>query len=168
MAPTLSRNKKNPFAPDQAVKATKTFGWEGGVVHAGDLYRGGDQTVEKNRSAFVDADTLPSEMPNMWDELPAPPDHRDSTIQIGTNSLAHVSPERLVRARASFYFDAGWAPGSAGEKSGKPSGFGSAIAIGQLVEVSHPAVRANPGAFVFPEREVRPEDVERLTREEEA
>jgi hypothetical protein len=162
MAPTLSKSKKNPFGPTQAVKATRTFAWSGGVVHAGDLYRGGDPTVEKNWSAFVDAETLPSEMPNMWDELPPPPDHRDATIQIGTSPLAHVSPERLVRARASFYFDAGWAPGSAGEKSGKPSGFGSAIALGQLVEISNPVVRANPGAFVFPEREVTLADVERL------
>jgi hypothetical protein len=82
MAPTLSRNKKNPFAHDQAVKATKTFAWSGGVVHAGDLYRGGDPTVEANWSAFVDAETLPSEMPNMWDSVPVP-DHRDATIQIG-------------------------------------------------------------------------------------
>jgi hypothetical protein len=102
-------------------------------------------------------------MPNFWNELPAPPKHGDSTIQIGTSSLAHVSPERLVRARASFWFDGGFAPGSPGAKTGKPSGFGWGISIGQLCEISNPVVRAHPEHFEFPRRDVTLADVERLT-----
>jgi hypothetical protein len=167
MTPAVPKSKKrNPFDPSQPVKATRTFAWSGGVVHAGDLHRGGDLIVERNWTAFVDAGTLDSELPNMWNELPPPPDHLDSAIQIGTSPLAHVAPERLVRARSSFYFDAGHAPGSPGAESGKPSGFGTAIAIGQLVEISAPVVRAHPEHFEFPTRQCTLADIERLTREE--
>jgi hypothetical protein len=69
------RKDKNPFAPDQIVMATKTLAYEGGVIHAGEKYRGSDPAVEANWTAFVDADTLPHELPNMWASMPSPPDH---------------------------------------------------------------------------------------------
>jgi hypothetical protein len=167
MAPTLSKSKtKCPYGPDDVVRAVRTFATARGVVRKGERYRGDDPIVLEAWSAFVPGETLDSELENLWHSLPEPPDHRDSQIQIGTSPLANVPPERLVRSRASFYTDAGHAPGSPGEQSGRPSGYGTAIAVGQLVSIDHPVVRSNPSAFVFPEREVTLADVERLTREE--
>jgi hypothetical protein len=76
-----------------------------------------------------------------------------------------VPPERLVRATASFWVDAGWAPGSPGEKSGKPTGRGWGIQTGQLVEVTNPVVAQHPECFEFVRRTVTLADVERITRE---
>jgi hypothetical protein len=168
VVPLTKSKNKNPFTADQVVKATRTFATERDSVHVGDEFRGNDPVVERNWTAFVDAGTLPREMPNFWDEVPVPPSPSpaDVGIAIGTSPLAHVEPHRLVRATSSFWFDQGFAPGSVGEKSGRPSGFGWGIQIGQLLEITHPVVRQHPEAFVFPERPVTLEEVKRLSNEE--
>jgi hypothetical protein len=163
--PTLKKKTTNPYGPDDRVRAWQSFGHATGTVRVGDVLRGDDPIVREHWPWFQPVDTPTGEVKNVWSEMPAPPDHRDPGIQIGTNSLAHALPERLVRATASFWFDGGWAPGSPGERSGKPSGRGWGINIGQLVSIDHPVVRAHPEAFVFPERPVTLADVERITRE---
>jgi hypothetical protein len=162
---TKSKNKC-PFAPDQIVKATKTFATERDIVHVGDEYRGGDPVVQRNWSAFIDAKTLPREMPGFWESVPVPDAAKPEGIEIRTSPLAGVPQHRLVRATSSFWFDGGYAPGSPGAKSGKPSGRGWGIDIGQLMEISNPVVRAHPEAFEWPARPVTLADVDRLTREE--
>jgi hypothetical protein len=163
MPPTLK--KKPKFRPDQIVVATRTFATADAVVHVGEKYRGGDPLVVANHTAFIDGNTLPSERPNFWNEMPPPPEHEDS-IRVGKSAVADVPPDRLVRSRASFWFDAGFAPGSQGEKSGKISGFGTSISIGQLVDISSPVVRQHPQHFEWPRRDVTLADVERLTSED--
>jgi hypothetical protein len=167
MAPTLKKKPTNPYGPDDRVRAWQSFAHATGTVRAGDVLRGDDELVRQHWPWFEPVDTPTAEKRNIWAEMPAPPDHRDSKFQVGTNPLANVPPERLVRAKAFFWFDGGWAPGSPGEKSGKPSGFGWAINVGDLVEISNPVVRAHPEVFEFPRRDVTLADIERLTRDEE-
>ena len=164
MPKTLKRNKC-PFTAEQRVRAWQSFATEAGTIRAGDVLRGDDPVVLEHWRWFESVDTPTAEAKNFWSELPAPPDHREPGIEIGTSSLAHVPAERLVRAVSAFWFDQGWSPGSPGEKSGRPSGFGWGIQIGQLFEISNPVVKANPSAFVWPERPVTLADVERITSE---
>jgi hypothetical protein len=103
--PKLLGKDKCPFEPNQVVKATRTFAWSGGVVHVGEEYRGGDPTVLANWSAFVDGGTLPSEMPNFWDEMPPPPEHR-APITIQTLTIA---VHRQVRSVVDAFFPGHWA-----------------------------------------------------------
>jgi hypothetical protein len=161
MAKITTKKKSDP---DRILVCTMDFGTTDRVVKRGERVRARDPIVGDGRW-FVDAETPESEWPNMWHELPAPPDHRatESAIRIGTSPLANVPPHLLVRATSSFWFDGGWAPGSPGEKSGKRSGFGWAINVGQLVEISNPAVRAHPEHFEWPRRDVTLADVERLS-----
>jgi hypothetical protein len=161
-----TRRKKCPYSADEIVVAWQSFGTADAVIKAGDKFRGDDPLVLEHWPWFQPEGTPTAEGKNIWSEMPPPPEHEDPKITIVTSSLANVPPERLVRARTNFWFDTGWSPGSVGEKSGRISGRGWGINIGQLVEISNPVVRANPGAFVFPEREVTLADVERLTSEE--
>jgi hypothetical protein len=75
-----------------------------------------------------------------------------------------IPPYRQVRSTVSAFWDGGHAPGSPGAKAGRPSGFGHALRIGQVLDVFSPVVRANPSWFVWVEREVSPADIERLER----
>jgi hypothetical protein len=161
MARVLSKSK-NPFRPDQVVKATKTFATDKHIVHVGEEYRGNDPIVVENWSAFVDAGTLDREMPNFWDTVPVPPDHR-SPVQVQEQT---IPVHRQVRSRVDMYWDGGYAPDSPGAKTGRPSGFGTALRMGQVLDVGDEIVRRNPSWFIWPEREVSAADVERLSRSE--
>ena len=58
----------------------------------------------------------------------------------------------------------GFAPGSPGAKSGRPSGYGSAVRIGQVFDVLTPIVRQHPEWFRWVERDVTLADLDRLER----
>jgi hypothetical protein len=73
-----------------------------------------------------------------------------------------LDPEEFCLARASFYWDGGHAPGSPGAKSGRPSGFGRAIRIGQWVPRSDPIVRLHPEHFETIPRQLTLEDLPEL------
>jgi hypothetical protein len=158
----MPKTKKVPFAPDQVVVATRTFATEETVVHVGEKYRGGDPVVVANHTAFVDGETLPGEMPNFWEELPAPPEHDASAgFNIRVQPSTEIPLHRQVRSKVEYFFPMQWAPGSAGERRGIPPPFGSALHKGQIKDVCDPVVRAHPDWFEFPARDVRLEDIER-------
>jgi hypothetical protein len=155
---------KHPFAEDQVVIATKTFATESDVVHAGEKYRGGDRVVRENHSAFVDGDTLPSELPNFWNELPPPPAPEQSKtgFRVTVTPSTTIPVHRQVKSRVDHFFPSQWAPSSAGEKSGVPPPFGTALSKGQVKDILDPIVVANPSWFEFPARDILSEDIERL------
>jgi hypothetical protein len=158
MAKVATKKKSDP---DRILVCTMDFGTVDRVVKRGERVRASDPIVGDGRW-FVDASTPPSEWPNMWNEMPDPPDHRDQQVRVQEQTIpAH----RQVRSRVDMYWDGGHAPGSPGAKSGRPSGFGTALRMGQLLDVGSEIVRRNPSWFVWPERDVTVEDVERLTDE---
>jgi hypothetical protein len=160
MTPTLSKNR-NPFAPDQVVKATRTFAWEGGVVHAGERFRGSDPAVVAGWSSFVDGEVLDSELENPFDVLPPPPEHAPPA-QVQTTS---IPVHRQVRCIVDAAVPLRWAPDSPGSKSGAPPPFlRSTLRAGQVLDVLSDVVRKNPSWFRWPARDVTPEDIERLER----
>jgi hypothetical protein len=120
--PTLKKKSTNPYGPSDRVRAWQSFAHAAGTVRVGDVHRGDDEIVRQHWPWFQPVDTPTGEVKNVWTEMPAPPTYTDDKIVIGANPLASVEPHRLVRARASFWFDQGYAPGSPGEKTGKPSG----------------------------------------------
>jgi hypothetical protein len=61
-------------SPPETVVATTTFGTQHGVVHGGDKFAGDDPLVLANPSWFADADTPTSELPNIWRDMPPPPE----------------------------------------------------------------------------------------------
>lgn len=156
-----TKQSQNPFKPDQVVTATKTFAYAGGVIHRGDRYRGSDQAVEENWSIFLAGELLPHELPPR--EEPPVFDHQPH-VQV----LPSIPPHRQVKSTVNAYFDGGFAPGSPGARSGRPSGFGSAITIGRIDDALDPRVRNHPEWFSWVERIVRPEDLDRLERAEQA
>lgn len=166
--PTLSKKNRNPYGPDDRVRAWQSFGTATGTVGVGDVHRGDDAIVAEHWPWFQPVDTPTAEVKNVWSEMPPPPDHRDHPgVDVETNPLADVPPERLVRATSAFWQNEGFAPGSFGEKAGlPPTGRGWGIAVGQVVEISHPLVRQHPEAFEFIRRAVTLADVERLTAED--
>jgi len=168
MAPTLKRKNQNPYGPDERVRAWQSFGHATGTVRADDVLRGDDPIVVEHHPWFEHVDTPTAEAKNVWSEMPPPPDHRDHPgVDVQTSSLANVPPERLVRATSTFWQNEGFAPGSLGEKAGlPPTGRGWGIAVGQVVEISHPLVRRHPESFEFMRRTVTLADVERLAAED--
>jgi hypothetical protein len=166
--PQLTKRATNPYKADDRVKAWQSFATATAIVRVGDVHRGDDEVVRKHWPYFQPVDTPTAEQKNIWSEMPAPPDHHDHPgVNVGTNSLANVPPERLVRATSSFWTNEGYAPGSHGEKAGlPPTGRGWGISVGQVVEISHPLVAAHPECFEFIRRTVTAADVERLTRGE--
>jgi hypothetical protein len=159
--PQLKKKTTNPFAPDQVVKATQTFAYADGVVHAGEQFRGADPIVEANWSAFVDGGTLPNEMPNMWDSLPEPPQH---TPEVAVQTIS-IPAHRQVRSLVDVAAPMRWSPGSPGDESGVPPPFArTQLRVGQLVDALHPLVREHVDWFEWPSRHVLLEDLERLER----
>jgi hypothetical protein len=65
----------------------------------------------------------------------------------------------MVRAVGNMFIDAGFAPGSAGAKSGRvASGFGRAVRAGELVPMNDPIVKAAPQNFETLPRPLTPAD----------
>jgi hypothetical protein len=161
--PTLSKKNSNPFAPDQVVRAKRTFAHQNGVVHIGEEYRGDDPVVKANWTAFVDGATLDQELENVFDELPEPPTHAPAITVQSIQIPAHRQVRSLVDVAAAMK----WAPDSPGAKSGAPPPFArTQLRQGQLVDALHPIVRQHPEWFSWPARQVLLEDIERLERHE--
>ena len=160
--PALSKSKtKSPFSPDEVVWSTMTFAWEGGVVRAGERFRGGDPVVEKNWSAFVGGEALDQELPNVFDELPPPPDHAPPAAVQTISIPAHRQVHSLVAVSAPMR----WSPDSPGAKSGVPPPFATTtLRQGQIVDALHPIVREHPSWFRWPARDVSLGDIERMER----
>lgn len=161
--PTLSKKtNQNPFGVDQIVKATKTFAWSGGVVHQGETYRGSDPAVVAGWSSFVDASaTLDQELPNVFLELPEPPQFEPAVVIQNSG----IPPYRQVLCMVDTQVPVQWAPKSPGAESGAPPPFvRSLLRRGQILDVLSEVVRKNPSWFRWPERDVTLEDVERLEK----
>ena len=158
--PTLSKNK-NPFKPDQVVKATRTFAWAGGVIHAGETYRGSDPAVVAGWNAFVDGETLDQELENPFDVLPAPPQH---VPEVAVQTI-QIPPYRQVRCIVDVTVPVRWAADSPGAKSGVPAPFiRSNLRVGQICDVLTDIVKEHPSWFVWPQRDVTAEDIGRMER----
>jgi hypothetical protein len=149
----------------ETVVATMTFATQHRTVHEGDVFAAGDPLVTSNPSWFAAADTPTSELPNMWQDMPAPPEQVASPgFNVQVQSI-QIPPHRQVRSKVSTWTPAQWAPGSPGAERGAPPPFGSAVRVGQVFDVGHPLVRAHPERFEFPLRDVTIEDVERMSKE---
>jgi hypothetical protein len=147
--------KKPPFPPDSTVIAITSFAYAGGTIHRGEKFHGDDPLVLSNPSWFADVNTPTAEVPNEFRLMPSPPEHRLSAA--GFNIQPGPQPGTMVRSTCHQYVDAGFAPGT---KKGI-SGFGTAVQKGQLVPITHPFVQKHPELFVWPERGVTTEDVEK-------
>jgi hypothetical protein len=161
--PTLSK-RKSPFKADQTVVALRTFAWAGGTVRQGEKYRGGDPTVIANFTAFVDGETLPSELENPFSVLGEPPQHAPpvavQTIQIP----AHRQVHSLVEVSAPMRWSPD-SPGARSARSGVPPPFASTtLRQGQIVDALHSIVKEHPSWFRWPARDVSIADIERLER----
>ena len=161
MAKTLPK-KKTP----ETVVAVTTFAMQNRLVRRGDKFAGDDPLVLTNPSWFADINTPTDELPNMCNEMPPPPQHEPSPGFDVTVQSILIPPHRRVRSRVDMWTPGRWAPGSPGEKRGGPPPVGSALRVGQILDIGDPRVRANPGHFEFVARDVTLEDVERLTSEE--
>jgi hypothetical protein len=145
--------------------ATTTFGTQHGVVHEGDVFAGDDPLVTANPSWFCPADTPTHERPNIWTDMPPPPEQVPSPgFNVPVQSI-QIPPHRQVQSKVFTWTPAQWAPGSAGAKRGAPPPFGSAVKVGQVFDIGHPLVREHPERFEFPLRNVTIEDVERMSEE---
>jgi hypothetical protein len=162
MALTRSKNH-NPFAADQIVRATRTFAWAGGVVKRGEKYRGSDPAVVAGWTAFVGGDTLDHELENPFDVLPPPPEHAPPVSVQGTSIPIH----RQVVSTVDLMLPVKWAPGSPGAETNRPPPMvRSMLRSGQICDVLSDTVRENPSWFRWPAREVSPEDITRIERQE--
>jgi hypothetical protein len=160
MAPTRS---ESPFKPDQVVVAVRTFAWSDGVIQQGEKFRGGDRAVEKNWTAFADGSTLPSELENPFHGLADPPQHAAPVHVGGTSIPVH----RQVVSTVDVMFPVRWSPGSPGEQTNRPPPMlRSTLRSGQVLDVLSDTVREHPSWFRWAAREVSPEDVERISRQE--
>jgi hypothetical protein len=163
MAPTLKR-AKYPFGEDQIVVATRTFAWSGDTVCQGQKFRGGDRIVRENWTAFRDdASTLPSELENPFAEMPPPPEHAPP-VQVQSSA---IPPHRQVVSTVDVMLPASWSPGSPGTETHRPPPFvKSSLRSGQICDVLSDVVREHPSWFRWAARDVTPEDVERISRQE--
>jgi hypothetical protein len=158
----MSVTKKT--APKTMI-ATTTFSTQHHTVHEGDVFAADDPLVLSNPSWFCDADTPTHQRPNIWKNMPAPPDQVASPgFNVQVQSI-QIPPHRQVRSKVHVWYPAKWAPGSAGEKRGVPPPFGTAVRVGQIFDVGDPLVREHPERFEFPLRDVTIEDVERMNAE---
>jgi hypothetical protein len=160
--------KKPEFEPDDRVRAIQSFATETRTIRSGDVLRGDDPLVVGTPEWFELENTPSEEARNIWNEMPPPPLHdpgvADRKIMVAPPNPIPV--HRQVKSLVETWTDMGYAPGSPGEKSGRPSGFGSAVRAGQVFDVLDPLVARHPDWFQFPARGVTLEDVERLAAEE--
>lgn len=129
------------------------------TIIRGEKRAGDDRVVEANHGAFLAGDLQPHQLPNPWDDVAEPP-HEHPGVIIPPS----IPPHRQVEAQVNVWYDAGHAPGSPGAKNGRPSGFGTAIRIGQVFDALSPVVRQHPDWFRWVARDVRLDDLERLER----
>jgi len=161
MPKTLPKRK----TPPKTMVAITTFGTQHGVVHEGDKFAGDDPLVLANPSWFCDADMPTHQRPNIWTDMPAPPEQVASPgFNVQVQDIG-IPPHRQVKSKVFAWTPAQWAPGSPGAKRGVPSPFGSAIRVGQILDVLDPRVRAHPERFEFPVRDVTIDDIERMSEE---
>jgi hypothetical protein len=93
--------------------------------------------------------------------MPPPPQHTPPVQVQSTSIPVHRQVQCVVDASVPVR----WAPGSAGAESGTPPPFvRSQLRIGQILDVLSEHVRRNPGWFRWIERDVSPEDIERMER----
>lgn len=160
MTSGLKRTRDKPD-PEHWYIAIEPIAGETRTVKQGDRLSGSDPLVAGNRRSFVDEAVPPEQRPNLWhlvdDPVPEPP-------HVLIHSSA-IPQHRQVRSTVDVWWDGGHAPGSPGAKSGRPSGFGTALRRGQILDALNPVVRQNPSWFVFPQRDVHIDDIERLERE---
>jgi hypothetical protein len=166
----VTAKKTKELDPDQILVATQDFATETRVVHRGERVRANDPIVGDGRW-FAPEETPESERPNFWNDLvPAPPPQTPSAgFDVSVKSI-EIPVHRQVVARESLWFQGSWAPGSIGEQrqkrgDGPPPPTGSSLRKGAVRDVSDPVVRRNLEWFIWPERPVSLEDVERLGRE---
>ena len=162
MTPKLLAKKKPKPDPHKNYIAMQPLAGETRTVRMGDLLPGSDPFVVGNPESFFDEATPVEERPSLYDLLDDPVEHPPHV-----HVVASIPPHRQVRSTVNVWFDGGFAPGSDGAKSGRPSGFGTAITIGRIYDALGPAVRQHPERFRWVERDVLPEDLERLERIEE-
>jgi hypothetical protein len=159
MTSKLAKKKPDKPDPEHYYIALEPIAGEWRTVKQGERLRGDDPFVSGNPASFFDEQVPPEQRPNLW-HLVQDPVSEPSHVIIPPS----VPPWRQVESTVDVYWDGGHAPGSPGAKSGRPSGFGTAIRLGQVFDVLSPIVRQNPNWFCFPRRDVRLEDVERLER----
>jgi hypothetical protein len=159
--PTLSKKNRNPYGPDDRVRAWQSFGHATGTVCAGDVLRGDDPIVVEHHPWFEPVDTPTAERKNVWLEMPEPPQHAP---EVAVETI-QIPPHRQVRCLVDVAAPLAWSPGSPGAKSGVPPPFArTQLRQGQLVDALQPIVREHVDWFSWPERHVLLEDIERLER----
>jgi hypothetical protein len=157
----MAKTATNKTAPKTMIAIT-TFSTQHDTVHEGDVFAADDPLVTGNPSWFCDADTPTRDRPNVWRDMPPPPEQVASPgFNVQVQSI-QIPPHRQVRSKVFTWTPAQWAPGSPGAKRGAPPPFGSAVKVGQIFDIGHPLVRAHPERFEFPLRDVTAEDVERM------
>jgi hypothetical protein len=167
--PKVLPKKKEELDPDQILVATQSFATNNRVVHRGERVRATDPVVGDGRW-FVPEETPESERPNMWTDMPEPPPQTSSTgFDVSVVGI-EIPVHRRVVARESLWFQGSWAPGSIGEQrqksgGGPPPPFGSSLPKGAVRDIGDPVVSAHLEWFIWPERPVSLEDVERLGKE---
>jgi hypothetical protein len=154
----ITKRKPKPD-PKKKYVAMQPIAGETRTVKTGDVLPGSDPFVIGNYESFFDEATPAEERPSLWDLVDDPVEHAPH-VHIPPS----IPPYRQVRATVNVWFDGGFAPGSTGAKSGRPSGFGTAITIGKIYDALSPAVRQHPEWFRYIERDVLPEDLDRLDR----
>jgi hypothetical protein len=165
----VTAKKTKELDPDQILVATQDFATASRVVHRGERVRATDPVVGDGRW-FVPEETPESERPNMWTEMeppPAPVPSPGFNVSVGG---IEIPVHRQVVARESLWFQGSWAPGSIGEQrqksgGGPPPPFGSSLVKGAVRDIADPIVSAHREWFVWPERAVTPEDIERMREE---
>jgi hypothetical protein len=148
---------KEKLDANEILIATKTYATGDRVVHRGERLRASDPAVDL--SCSVPDGTPESEWPNIWEEMPEPPQHAP---EIAVETI-QIPPHRQVRSLVDVSAPLRWSPDSPGAKSGVPPPFArTQLRQGQLVDALHPIVREHVDWFSWPERHVLLEDIERL------
>jgi hypothetical protein len=160
MTPKLATKSANKPDPEHYYIALEPIAGEWRTVKQGERLRGDDPYVSGNFRSLVHEQMPPEERPNYWhlvaDPVPEPPH-----VIIPPS----LPPWRQVQSTVDVYTDSGHAPGSPGAKSGRPSGFGTAIRDGQVFDVLLPDREAEPGLVLLSAaRDVTFEDIEQLER----
>ena len=118
MKTKLSRKPTNPYQDLPTVTAKETFLTETTTIRRGEKRAGNDPVVARHHGAFLAGDLQEHELPNPWDALIVdPPDHPPH-VHIPPS----IPPHRQVESVVNVWFEGGFAPGTPGAKSARPSG----------------------------------------------